>query len=64
MWERPEELWRRLKLGREEFLQRTLTTLIVGSDPPPWNVARSPGEDGVRFLHLLDTVAHGDEQRV
>ena len=60
MWESPEELWLRLKLGREEFLQRVLTTLIVGGDPPPWNVARTPSEQGIRFLSLLDTLAHGD----
>ena len=61
MWESPQELWRRLKLGREEFLQRILTTLIVGGDPPPWNAARTPSKHGIRFLHLLDALAHGDE---
>ena len=60
MWESPQELWRRLKLGREEFLQRVLTTLIVGGDPPPWNTARRPSEQGVRFMHLLDALAHGE----
>ena len=64
MWESPEELWRRLKLGREEFLQRMLTTLIVGGDPPPWNVARTPSEQGVRFLHLLDVLAHGEAPKM
>ena len=56
-------MWRRLKLGREEFLQRVLTTLIVGGDPPPWNVARAPSEQGVQFLHLLDVAAHGDDSQ-
>lgn len=60
MWESPRELWSRLKLGREEFLQRILTTLIVGGDPPAWNVARMPSEQGLRFLHLLDASAHGE----
>jgi hypothetical protein len=60
MWESPRELWSRLKLGREEFLQRILTTLIVGGDPPPWNVARMPSEQGLRFLYLLDASAHGE----
>jgi hypothetical protein len=64
MWESPQELWRRLKLGREEFLQRTLTTLIVGGDPPPWIEARTPSKEGVRFLRLLDALAHGDEIQV
>lgn len=58
MWERPEELWRRLKLGREEFLQRLVTSLIVGGDPPPWNTPRTPSEHGRRFLQLLDDLAH------
>ena len=57
-WESPESLWRRLKLGREEYLQRLLTTLIVGGDPPPWNSRRSPSEQGYQFLRLLDHVAH------
>jgi hypothetical protein len=60
-WESSQQLWRRLKLGREEFLQRVLTTLIVGGDPPPWNAARTPSEPGVRFLLLLDALAHGDD---
>lgn len=58
MWERPEVLWRRLKLGREEYLQRLVTTLIVGGDPPPWNTPRTPSEQGRRFLQLLDDLAH------
>lgn len=64
MWESPVELWRRLKLGREEYLQRLMTTLIVGGDPPPWNTQCSPSDQGRRFLRLLDDVAHanGTEQ--
>jgi hypothetical protein len=62
MWEKPEELWRRLNLGREEFLQRLMTTLIVGGDPPRWNTPRPPSDQGQRFLRLLDDLAHGDEQ--
>lgn len=60
MWEDPQELWRRLKLGREEYLQRLITTLIVGGQPPPWNVPRPPSEQGVAFLRLLDGLAHGE----
>ncbi|MFW5473164.1 hypothetical protein ACOCJ5_07640 [Knoellia sp. CPCC 206450] len=63
MWESPQQLWRRLKLGREEFLQRVLTTLIVDGDPPQWNAPRTPSEQGIRFLRLLDVLAHGDELR-
>ncbi len=60
MWESPESLWRRLKLGREEFLQRLITTLVVGGDAPRWNSPSAPDEQGRRFLHLLDDLAHGD----
>jgi hypothetical protein len=60
MWESPESLWRRLKLGREECLQRLITTLIVGGDPPRWNTPITPDEHGRRFLQLLDDLAYGD----
>src|SRR5262245_26580957 len=59
MWESPTRLWRRLKLGREEYLQRLVTTLILDGDAPPWNTPRPPGEAGQRFLQLLDEAAHG-----
>ena len=58
MWESPSALWRRLKLGREEYLQRLVTTLILDGDAPPWNTRRAPGEAGQRFLRLLDEAAH------
>jgi len=60
MWESSEALWRRLNLGRAEYLQRLITTLIVGGDQPAWNTPRSPSERGGRFLRLLDEVAHDD----
>lgn len=56
-------LWRRLALGREEYLQRLITTLIAGGDPPPWNTPRPPSERGSRFLRLLDDAAHADGSR-
>jgi hypothetical protein len=59
MWESPTGLWRRLKLGREEYLQRLVTTLILDGEAPPWNTLRSPGEAGRNFLRLLDEAAHG-----
>ena len=59
MWESPESLWHRLKLGREEFLQRLITTLIVGGDAPRWNTPSAPDEHGRRFLQLLDHLAYG-----
>ena len=61
MWERPEDLWRRLKLGREEFLQRLVTTLIVDGDAPRWNTKTRPSDQGMRFFRLLDGLAHGHE---
>jgi hypothetical protein len=60
MWESPESIWRRLKLGREEFLQRLITTLILGGYAPQWNVPNPPDEQGRRFLHFLDDLAYGD----
>lgn len=59
MWVSPTALWQRLKLGREEYLQRLVTTLILDGEAPPWNAPRSPGEAGRRFLRLLDETAHG-----
>ena len=61
MWESPTALWRRLRLGREEYLQRLVTTLILDGDTPPWTTQRSPGEAGRAFLRLLDEVAHGPQ---
>jgi hypothetical protein len=61
MWESPAELWRRLKLGREEYLQRLITTWIVGGDPPSWNTPCSPDDRGIGFLRLLDNLAHQEE---
>lgn len=63
MWESPTALWGRLKLGREEYLQRLLTTLILDGDAPPWNTPRSPGAAGRRFLELLDEAIHGPHVR-
>lgn len=59
MWQDPTALWRRLKLGREEYLQRLVTTLILDGVAPPWNAPQPPGQLGRRFLQLLDDVAHG-----
>lgn len=49
-----------MKLGREEYLQRLVTTLIVGGEPRPWNTPMPPSEEGRRFLQLLDNLAHGE----
>jgi hypothetical protein len=52
-----------LTLGREEYLQRLLTTLILDGDAPPWNTPGSPGAAGRRFLELLDEAVHGPHVR-
>jgi hypothetical protein len=63
MWESPTALWRRLKLGREEYLQRLVTTLILDGVAPPWNTPRPPGDAGRRFIRLLDEAAHGTQSQ-
>jgi len=63
MWESPTALWGRLKLGREEYLQRLLSTLILDGHAPLWNTPRSPGAAGRRFFQLLDEAVHGPHVR-
>ncbi len=55
-FETPHELIGRLKIGREEFLQRLMTSLILHAPYPRWN-SRNPlaprGADFLRSLHAL-----------
>ena len=51
--EAPVELANRLLLGREEFVQRLLTTLILDAPYPPWNSRSTVSEDGLTFLRSL-----------
>jgi hypothetical protein len=53
VYERPESLLGRLKLGREEYLQRLLTSLIVGGPYPRWNSRSAPSAEGLQFLRRL-----------
>ncbi len=46
----PDELRARLKLGREEFVQRLMTGLIVGEEVSGWNIERRPTPRGQHFL--------------
>ncbi len=46
-------LLRRLKVGREEALQRSLTSLILGGPYPRWNCRSKPDRDGRSFLRSL-----------
>jgi hypothetical protein len=59
-WEDPAELLGRLRLGREEFIQRLLTTLVVGGTYPRWNSRSTPTAEGRRFLHSLDVRSFGE----
>lgn len=51
--ERPDELLRRLKIGREEAMQRLLTSLIIGGPYPRWNSRSAPSQRGVAFLRAM-----------
>jgi hypothetical protein len=56
--EDPDLLWHHTKLGREEYMQRLLATLILGEETRGWNVRRSPSERGVAFLRDLHRAHH------
>jgi hypothetical protein len=53
VFEDPAALAGRLKIGREEFAQRLLTSLILDGPYPRWNTRSTPSPDGMRFLELL-----------
>ena len=40
----------RKKYGREEYVQDILAALIVGGDPPRWNVRTTPTARGSAFV--------------
>lgn len=52
-FETPAALLARLKLGREETLQRLLTCLIVHGPYPKWNSRNRPSPAGLAFLAAL-----------
>lgn len=56
-YETPRQLADRLKLGREEFAQRLLTTLILEAPYPRWNSRCAPSERGIQFLSGLWTAS-------
>jgi hypothetical protein len=56
--EDPEKLLK-MKLGREEYCQRMLTSLIVGGPYPKWGSENSPSERGEAFLQELHQMAYG-----
>jgi hypothetical protein len=51
--ETPAQLSARLKLGREEFCQRLLTSLILDGPYPRWNTRSRPSTAGTEFLRRL-----------
>lgn len=52
-FERPEELLRRLKVGREEAMQRMLTSLILRGPYPKWNSPSQPSAQGIDFVRTM-----------
>lgn len=60
MIENPDELLRRLRLGREEYVQRLLTMLILGGAYPRWNTASTLSSEGEEFLRRLEMLSFGD----
>lgn len=57
-WEDPDVLLVK-KLGREEYCQRMLTSLILGAPYPRWNTAQKPSTSGEIFLNELHRKAYG-----
>lgn len=58
-YEDPQSMPARLRLGREEFAQRLLTSLILGGPYPRWNTRNTPSTAGVAFLLALDALSFG-----
>lgn len=56
-FETPTQLVRRLRLGREEFAQRLLTSLILHAPYPKWNTPNIPGDAGRRFLEQVHALS-------
>lgn len=52
-FETPAALLARLKLGREEAMQRLLTCLILHGPYPKWNSRNQPSPTGLAFLAAL-----------
>lgn len=59
-FETPAAVLSRLKLGREEFCQRLLTTLILHAPYPRWNARSAPGAAGLRFLQEVYALSFRD----
>lgn len=55
-WEDPDKLLK-MKLGREEYLQRMLTSLVLGNLYPRWNTRNKPSVTGDSFLREFHKIA-------
>lgn len=58
-FETPETLLGRLKLGREETIQRLLTSLILRGPYPRWNTRARPSSQGLEFLRAVYDLSIG-----
>jgi len=58
-FETPTELLARLKLGREEYCQRLLTTLLLHAPYPRWNTRSVLAPEGAAFLRDLHELSFG-----
>ncbi len=52
-WEDPDLILKKHKLGREEYCQRMLTSLVLARPQPRWNTKNKPSEKGKLFLERL-----------
>ncbi len=58
-FETPAQLLARLKLGREEYCQRLLTTLLLHAPYPRWNTRSMLAPEGGAFLRDLHELSFG-----
>lgn len=59
-FETPATMMSRLKLGREEYCQRLLTTLLLHAPYPRWNTRSPLSPVGLEFLRRLHERCFGD----
>lgn len=59
-YETPKELLTRLKVSREEAMQRLLTSLILEAPYPRWNTPQVPSTKGLEWLCLVHELSFGD----
>lgn len=60
-YETPRELLTRLKTGREESMQRLLTSLILAAPYPRWNTRNTPSAAGLEWLGALYGLSFGEQ---